>query len=295
MNLPEYSPVIQSLLSEHDLNGLVAALRSPADAGLRVQAARALGEMGDIDATESLIRSMLEDPETAVQAAARRALQEMHGNQSELVIASYRSGPPEMDEWLVEPEEDFDPPAENADIDGLLLVVSHESNPAIREKAIRALAHINDTRSTDLLVYLYLHSQEQSTRAAAYEVLQAHFGDQADDIIQAVQNAARGEVDEWSDVDTADLLAWEEEDDDEEVEEGDEDLEEDLAGDELEPAGTWGRSATGHRPENFPQVPPIHSQDQGGPVMQEIGIPWRLLVIVGIAVLILAALLLLKP
>ena len=57
MDQPEYSPAIRSMLADRDLNALVAALRSPSDAGLRAQAARALGELGDIDATESLIRA----------------------------------------------------------------------------------------------------------------------------------------------------------------------------------------------------------------------------------------------
>ncbi len=36
-------------------------------------------------------------------------------------------------------------------------------------------------------------------------------------------------------------------------------------------------------------------QDRGSPVVQEIGVPWRILVIVGLAILILAAILLLRP
>ena len=291
MNLPDYSPIIQSLLADRDLNGLVAALRSPSDAGLRTQAARALGEMDDIDATESLIRSVLEDPEPLVKAAARQALQALHGNRSELVVASYRGGPPEVDEWLVEPEmEDFDPSIPDADIDGLLLVVSHESNPAIREKAIRALEHISDTRSTDMLVYLSLYSEDSSIRSAAREVLQAHFGDQAAEIIQAA-DANSDEAEEWSDEEYEETLAEDEDEslDDEYEEEAGEELEDDLDEGEFEPLGA------ARRPSDFPQGPSMSNQDRGSPVMQEVGIPWRVLVIVGIAFLIVALILLLKP
>ncbi len=297
MNQPDYSPAIRSRLDDRDLNALVAALRSPADAGLRAQAARALGEMGDIDGTESLIRSLLEDPDTAVQAAARQALTQMHGSRSELIIASYRNGPPEIDEWLVAPEdEDFPPAARgdgsltDADIDGLLLVVSQESNPVIREKAIRALEHISDTRSTDMLVYLFLHSAESSTRSAARDVLQAHFGDKAAEIIQAA-NTNPEDDEEWSDEEDDDPLS--------EVEyesgEDDGDEENDLEEEEFEPAGDWGGVSPMRPPSDFTQGPSMSRREQGSPVVQEIGIPWRILVVVGIAILILAAILLLYP
>lgn len=293
MSLPEYSPAIQSMLEDRDLNALVTAMRSPTNAGLRTQAARALGKLGDIDATESLIRAVLEDPDTIVQTAARQALTEMHGNRSDLVIASYRGGPPEVDEWLVEPEEeDFGPSnwgegaLTEADIDGLLLVVSHESNPAIREKAIRALEHISDTRSTDMLVYLALHSQDSAIRAAANEVLQAHFGDQASDLIQAA-HIDLSEEEEWSQEEYEEALADDESDEDREDEALDED--------EIEPAGAWGRTAPARRPSDFPQVAAAPGPERGSPVVQEIGVPWRMLILVGIAVLILAAVLLLNP
>ena len=301
MNPPEYSSAIQSMLEDRDLNALVAALRSPADAGLRAQAARALGELGDVDATESLIRALTEDPDTAVQAAARLALTEMHGGNSELVIASYRGGPPEVDEWLVEPEEeDFDVPSRGsgplteADIDGLLMVVSQESNPVIREKAIRALTNINDTRSTDMLAFLALHGDEDSIRIAAREVLEAHFGDQAEEIIQA---ANTDDEDEWTDEEEEDLPNEDENEngEDEEDDELDEELDEDLDEDESESTGARGLASPAPRPSDFPRGPSMADQDRGSPVVQEIGVPWRILIIVGLAILILAAVLLLRP
>ncbi len=242
MNQPEYSPAIRSMLKDRDLNALVAALRSPSDVALRAQAARALGEMGDVDATESLIRALKEDPDTAVQAAARQALTELHGSHSEMIIASYRGGPPEVDEWLVEPEdEDFDllprgdGPLTEADIDGLLMVVSQESNPVIREKAIRALTHIQDTRSTDMLAFLALHGDEDAVRRAAREVLEAHFGDQAAEIIRTADTNSDDE-EEWTDEEEDELRAEDENEsgEQEEDDEFDEDLEDDLDEDEDE-------------------------------------------------------------
>ncbi len=301
MNTTDYSPTVRAMLADRDLNALVAVLRSPADAGLRAQAARALGELGDVDATESLIRALSEDPDPAIQAAARLALTEMHGGNSELVIDSYRGGPPEMDEWLVEPEEeDIDVPSRGsgpvteADIDGLLMIVSQESNPVIREKAIRALAHIQDTRSTDMLAFLALHGDEDSVRSAAREVLEAHFGEQAEEIIQA---ANTDEEDEWADEEEGDLPDEDENEssEDEVDDEHDEELDEELEEDESESTGAWGLASPTSRPSDFPQGPSMASQDRGSPVVQEVGVPWRILIIVGLAILILAAVLLLRP
>ena len=298
MKLPDYSPAIRFMLEDRDLNALVTALRSPANTDLRSEAARALGELGDIDATESLIRAVLEDPEITVQAAARQALTEMHGSRSELVIASYRSGPPEIDEWLVEPdEEEFDLSSRangaltGADIDGLLLVVSHESNPVIREKAIRALGQFTDTRSTDMLVYLTLHSADDRIRAAAHEVLLSHFGDQANDLIQVAANES-DEEEGWSTEDEAILAEDEYDEADDEI---DEDLDDELDEEEFEPASAWGRAAPARRPSDFPQVTATPGQAHGSPTVQEIGVPWRVLIIVGIVILILGAVLLLNP
>jgi HEAT repeat protein len=303
MNIPDYSPAIRSMLRDRDLNALVTALRSPSDAGLRTQAARALGELGDIDATESLIRSVLEDPDSFVQAAARQSLQELHGNRSDLIIASYRGGKPELAEWLVEPDEE-DPDLFNrednhlseVDIDGLLMVVSQESNPAIREKAIRALEHIHDTRSTDMLAFLALHGDNSSIRSAAMEVLQAHFGDQAAEILRAA-DANSDEDAEWSDEEGEALTEGDESEPDEEYEEDevDEDLADDLDQDEFEAKGAWGLASAGRNQSDFPQGPSMASQRRGSPVMQEIGVSWRILVVVGLALLILAVILLLKP
>ena len=228
---------------------------------------------------------------------------ELHGSHSALIIASYRGGPPEMDEWLVEPEdEDFAPSfagdgiLTEADIDGLLMIVSQESNPAIREKAIRALAHINDTRSTDMLAFLALHGDESSVRSAAREVLEAHFGDQAAEIIRAADTNLDDE-DEWADEEDEEFLAEDEDDreEDEEADQSDEEQEAGLEEDESMPTGAWGLATPARRPSDFPQGPSMASQDRGSPVVQEIGVPWRVLVIVGLAILILAAILLLKP
>ena len=69
-----HKPNIQRLFENRDLAGLVSALRYPQDASIRVQAARFLGETGNLKAVESLLRAYSLDPEETVRSAASTAL-----------------------------------------------------------------------------------------------------------------------------------------------------------------------------------------------------------------------------
>lgn len=97
---------IQTLQAHQDKDGLIRILRNPYDALSRAEAARALGELQDMDTVESLSRSTLEDPEETVREAARSALKNILGGQSDMVLESYRGSYDEEEPWLVESEED---------------------------------------------------------------------------------------------------------------------------------------------------------------------------------------------
>ncbi len=94
-------PNIEELRNEKDLQGLLKALRYPGSPLTRALAARALGQLNDSLAVESLIRSTQLDPVEEVQAAARQALEEMFGSNAKNVIQAY---PIYADEesWIVE-------------------------------------------------------------------------------------------------------------------------------------------------------------------------------------------------
>lgn len=293
MNLSDYSPVIQALLEEHDLHGLMAALRSPTNAELRLQAAQAMGDLQDFDATESLIRSTLEDPDLAVQTAARLALTSLHGNRSRLVIESYRAAPPHDEPWLLAPEMEEPLPMHMAegdlsedDIHGLIQVVSHESNPTIRMKAIRALGQFGDTRASELLSYLARNGDSAAIRSAAREALEAHFGEQADDLIAAAD----------LDLDLQDDMADFEEVEDVQIETDENDAQDEDDEDEVELGESRHPSrrkkkndglGKTRRPSEFEQVP---KDNRDGRVLQEVGVSLRMLIVTGILFLIILAL-----
>jgi HEAT repeat protein len=92
---------IRRLKSKRDLDGLVGWLRDPADPKMRQEAALALRDMGNMDATEWLIRAHLEDPDEDVRKIARQAVDSLVGSQADLAISAYRSGPAEKDPWLL--------------------------------------------------------------------------------------------------------------------------------------------------------------------------------------------------
>ena len=80
------SSTVQRLKEDHDLEGLVSALRYQGDPILRGDAAVALGELDDLEAVEFLIRSFLEDPDPTVQKAARAALDSLVGSEANGVV-----------------------------------------------------------------------------------------------------------------------------------------------------------------------------------------------------------------
>ena len=309
-----YNPKIRRLLEDRDLNGLVSVLRDPTDPDLRLQAAQALGELEDLDATESLVRSTIEDPDAAVQAAARQALDQLLGNRVDLVIRSYRSGPAEEDPWLVEPVseetglEDEENDAGSIDLEGLLRVATHESNPGLRLKAIRLLALSSDMRATDMLAYLVLRGDSKELRETARLALEERFGDKAASLLQGyreIERAASG------DEDGEDLDEYDEDETEEDDIEDEEDLDQDfaeevgdaedkvlagdrvLAGGKVFMDGEEEDEETGDpRLSDFPRVTTSYDRSRSQ-VIQEEGVPWMaiLLVVLIIAIVVIVLLL----
>jgi hypothetical protein len=84
-----YKPNIRRLVDDRDMDGLITALRYPDNPEIRVRAARALGQIGNVKTVESLIRSHLQDPDPGAQQAALDALHQIIGSEAELAISAY--------------------------------------------------------------------------------------------------------------------------------------------------------------------------------------------------------------
>jgi HEAT repeat protein len=248
-------------LSDYGLQGLVKALRTPNNAGLRARAAAELGKRGDYQAVESLVRASLEDPDADVQAAAQDALTQLLGSQAGDAVAAYQAGPPPEDAWI-EPrlagdllKDNLDTrgrediwgaapataPGDKAswdasDVSALLAVVKSNSSQEVRLCAIQALKNIEDTRVVDVLTSLAKHAEGKAVRQAAQDALEDIVGENLPEVLAGDEDDEFDEEDEEEDD-----LGDEEEDEEDglDEDEGDEDEdegsteEEDQSDDEL--------------------------------------------------------------
>lgn len=266
-------------LSEFDLPGLVKALRTPDNAGLRARAARALGEKGDYQAVESLVRASLEDPDPNVQVAADTALTQLLGSQAEYAVAAYHAGPPAADPWI-EPllagdllkdtldtagREDVWGSAPAAalgdqtrwnieDVDGLLSVLKSNTSQEVMLRTIQALKNIEDTRVVDVLISLAKRGEGKAVRQAAEDALEDLVGENLPEVLTDDQENEYDEDDE-------------EEDNQEDQEEYEEEEEESLGEEEDEPKGEDDESEDDFSSEYQSQA--SETNFSASPVIQE--------------------------
>ena len=168
-------------------------LRDARNPSRRLNAARALGELERLEHAPLLIRSAVEDPDSAVRAAAREALQALIGAQTELSIQAYRSAPDE-DDWLVEPgegdgaEDEASLTSEDEQyLTGLITVLRNYADAKLRMKAIRQLESSSDLRVIAVLAETVLWTDDEDVRQAARQSLEGRFGAETDEIIQSYQ------------------------------------------------------------------------------------------------------------
>jgi len=257
------SEIIELLKSDKDLPGLIKALRKPDNAHLRAQAARALGEIDDFKAVESLVRSTLDDPDASVREAAHAALVQLLGNNAEETISSYQAGPPQTDYWiepmlagdllnagvdttgreLVAGQEEVETPWGQNDVRGLLSILQGNYPDEMRLRAIRALKTCNNVHAVDALAWVALWGEGERIRQAANEALEDLVGENLPQVLQSYQDSHPDQDDNNED---GNLFGDEEEDEAESDEDGEE------------------------RPEeNEVESQPLLSNFQNTPVLQE--------------------------
>jgi HEAT repeat protein len=296
-----YPRQIARFLDAQDIEGLTGALRQADDVPLRASAAGALAELGDTRATEILVRSYLEDPDGTVRASARRALTQLVGGQAEMAIAVYqdaRQNPgqdtEEDEDWLIEtgsPESGTDEAAEfqdeelsMTDLEGINRIAMYEGSEKLRLLAIQALSKSSDMRATDTLANLALWGDNRRLRAAARQALTDRYGEQAEEILESYRSAAFEEAASSGRQDELEEDSYLEDEDDE----TDEDDEEDAA-DQEDFAEDPDDEEDVDEPVSRPPSPytMVDSGRSGGPIVEETGVSWQviLLVVIGIAIL----------
>ena len=230
-----HRPNIEELRKDKDLDGLLKALRYPGSALTRAQAAQALGQLNNSLAVESLIRSTRLDPVVEVQAAARKALEDMFGTNAQNVIQAYpiygneepwvvgkkANDPIENLETKEEEEVDFgeedvsqdDEEPEGGEIDNgdevedgwtsddlgpLVTILRSERDPRLRLRAARALGQLGSTdmHAVEALAATALWGERPSVRAAALQALVQIYGDEdTDRLLDTFRQMQSGQAD----------------------------------------------------------------------------------------------------
>jgi len=207
---------IPRLKKNKDQDGLLEALRNTENPAVRASAALALGELGNKEMAEYLVRALLEDPDQKVQSAAQQALVEMFGNDASNVIASYRQGPAYSDVWLQQPQnlipEEFEPVQESAglkavptkiellkdneDFEGLIEILRSPADPHQRVEAARALGELRDANSAEFLARAVLEDPEPEVKSTARAALDKMLGGSSSELIASVHSSVLG-TDAW--------------------------------------------------------------------------------------------------
>ncbi len=246
-------------------------LRHPHDPTLRLKAIQVLAEMDHVDHAPYLIRAAVEDPDPQVRTAARQALLNLVGAETDLAIQTYRSAPDE-DPWLVEQAEEDEADLSFEDdqyLAGLITVLRNHPDAQMRLKAIAEMKQNSDMRVIAALAETVLWTDDPDVRQAARQSLEARFGEETEEIIQSYQ--------------VQDYLEQQEEDEEDEGE-WEDGPEEDGAEETEQPAPVEARW-------HAPTVSPASASQ----VVRNEGFPWLLVVIavVGIVGMVIVILLVL--
>lgn len=191
-----------------NLEGLLQILRHPGEPALRARAARALGQMGELEAAEALTGAALQDPDPDVRRAARLALHDLLGDQAELALRVAQSGSDADEDWLAAPDagSSLDPafagePAGEGLIDyqtlrGLIMIARGDPNRELRLKAVASLGRVSDMTAVRALAELALWDEDEGVRLAAREVLRGRFGERTPAVLEGYRREVMGEDDE---------------------------------------------------------------------------------------------------
>ena len=206
-----YDRRVVLLMEEGDLNGLVRLLRNREDARLRAEAARALAELGDVQAAEALTVSALYDPDAKVKETSRQALHDLIGFQAKIILGLVWAAGPPPEPWLIEdePERELDeidledPEADwglsasdRESLRGLIQVVQTEPDRRLRLRAVQALGRTNDMSALRTLAEVSLYDHDPELRNAATTVLQATFGNELPGFLRAIREEYEGPEEE---------------------------------------------------------------------------------------------------
>ncbi len=199
---------IQAMQKYGNMEGLLQILRQPDEPDMRARAARAIGQMGELQAAEALIGAALRDPDPDVRQAARLALHDLLGDQAELALRVAQAGGEHEQDWLIPAEEDQPPdpafaggsPGEGLvdyqTLRGLILIARGDPSRELRLKAVASLGGVSDLTAIRALAELALWDEDDGVRAAAVSALRNRFGDRLPEVLEGYRREVTGDEDE---------------------------------------------------------------------------------------------------
>ena len=208
---------IQDMRDYGNLDGLLHILRQDRDPELRARAARALGELGELEASDPLTGAAVNDPDPAVRQAARDGLHDLLGNQADLVLRMAESNAERDPNWL-QAAKDHDPalaeggasplnpqaleettPNALADYEtlrGLIMIARGDPNRELRLRATRSLGQYADMNAVRALAESALWDEDEGIRQAAEQALRERFGDQLPEFLEGYRQEYEGDEEE---------------------------------------------------------------------------------------------------
>lgn len=200
---------IESLRKNRNVDGLLDELTCEEYPEHRIQAAQALVEIDRNESLSWLLDAVLYDPDPEVSQSVRDLLKGFLGSDLELALKVEASGGAPDEPWLEkcheEPEWITDEALESGDfvledthtvtaqevqeMHGMLAVLRGETNPDLRIRAIHALQHLPDIGVVQALADVALSEPDERVRQAARSVLQKHFGDDLDDLLNTYRSS----------------------------------------------------------------------------------------------------------
>ncbi|HQE92897.1 MAG TPA: HEAT repeat domain-containing protein [Anaerolineae bacterium] len=164
--MPLFAPNIEKLKSRRDVRALVKLLETHRSPEVRLAAARALGEIGDREGVEPLLRT-LDAADGKLRLVVIAALARLGDRRAiEPLIGVLQSGDPDARPYAIRALALLRAtPAADA------LIAIRESDPANRRPAIQALVALNDTRAVAPLTHCETSPDVvQATRAALIDL-----------------------------------------------------------------------------------------------------------------------------
>lgn len=170
-----YSLAVQNFVDHGEVEALIGLLLSPSSAEIRAEAALALGDLGDYQAVEALLRAAHSPGPRAISSAALQALDRLLGPaNARAALDVYAQNEPDDLPDLPPP-----PDPQDAGLETLIQTLLHDPDPDARYNAALDLGDLGRLESSEALLQSAAQDTDEEVREAAFEALTDLLGEEA--------------------------------------------------------------------------------------------------------------------